>query len=44
MSKFEADTQSLTSDENGGAENINIILQEVFNNIEQIQLGKLEEK
>lgn len=44
MSKFEIDTQNLTSDENEGAENINAILQKVLNNIEQIQLGNLDEK
>ena len=44
MSKFEIDTQNLTSDENEGAENINAILQKVLNNIEQIQLGNLETK
>lgn len=43
LSKFEASTKFLDAD-NEGAENIDTILSAVLNNIEQIQLGKLETK
>ena len=44
MSKFEASTEFLDIDKNEGAENIDTVLNTVINNIEQIQLGNLEEK